>query len=135
MNHNGMKGVREVTQASLLNEYEKVVKTVLVTLAENPEWKRRYHKYCLDESAISSIRKMRKAFRVRAPIYSYLSISKQSIHTSNNQFIPATQFSSTAQFMPANIFIAFFTFSFIVSRAVIEIWEKKIGSSAVNPFK
>ena len=71
-----MKGVREVTQASLLKEYDKVVKAVLEALTENPEWKRRYHKYCLDESAISSIRKMRKAFRVRAPIYSYLSISK-----------------------------------------------------------
>ena len=76
MNHNRMKGVGEVTLAILLNEYEKVVKTVLETLAENPEWKRRYHKYCLDERTISSIGKMRKAFRVRAPIYSYLSISK-----------------------------------------------------------
>lgn len=65
-----------MTQASLLKEYDKVVKAVLEALTENPEWKRRYHKYCLDESAISSIRKMRKAFRVRAPIYSYLSISK-----------------------------------------------------------
>ena len=68
--------MREVTQTSLLKEYDKVVKAVLEALTENPEWKRRYHKYCLDESAISSIRKMRKAFRVRAPIYSYLSISK-----------------------------------------------------------
>ena len=63
-------------QEILINEYDQVVKTVLETLAENPEWKRRYHKYCLDEGAISSIRKMRKAFRLRAPIYSYLSISK-----------------------------------------------------------
>ena len=65
-----------MTQASLLKEYDKVVKAVLEALTENPEWKRRYHKYCLDEGAISSIRKMRKAFRVQAPIYSYLSISK-----------------------------------------------------------
>ena len=63
-------------QEILLNEYGKVVEAVLESLAENPEWKRRYHKYCLDEGAISSIGKMRKAFRVRAPIYPYLSISK-----------------------------------------------------------
>ena len=65
-----------MTQAILLNEYDQIVKAVLETLAANPEWKRRYHNYCLDEGAISSIRKMRKAFRVRAPIYSYLTISK-----------------------------------------------------------
>ena len=65
-----------MTQASLLKEYDKVVKAVLEALTENPEWKRRYHNYCLDEGAISSIRKVRKAFRLRAPIYSYLSISK-----------------------------------------------------------
>ena len=65
-----------MTQAILLNEYEKVVKTVLETLTENPEWRRRYHNYYLDERIISTIKKMRKAFRLRAPIYSYLTISK-----------------------------------------------------------
>ena len=63
-------------QEILLNEYGKVVKAVLEALTENPEWKRRYHNYCLDERTISTIKKMRKAFRLRAPIYSYLTISK-----------------------------------------------------------
>ena len=71
-----MKGVRGMMQEILLNEYGKVVKAVLEALTENPEWKRRYHNYCLDERTISTIKKMRKAFRLRAPIYSYLTISK-----------------------------------------------------------
>ena len=65
-----------MAQAILLKEYDKVVKAVLEALTENPEWKRRYHNYCLDERTISTIKKMRKAFRLRAPIYSYLTISK-----------------------------------------------------------
>jgi len=60
----------------LFQEYEQIVKIVQDVLIQNPEWLKRYPDYVLDEKGIDTIRKMRKAFRLRAPIYSYLTISK-----------------------------------------------------------
>ena len=65
-----------MSQDVLFQEYEQIVKKVEEALIQNPEWLARYTEYALDEKDIGAIRKMRKAFRVRAPIFSYLTISK-----------------------------------------------------------
>ena len=65
-----------MSQDILFQEYGQIVKKVEEALLQNPEWLARYSDYALDEEAIGAIKKMRKTFRVRAPIFSYLTISK-----------------------------------------------------------
>ena len=71
-----IKGVTEMPQAILLKEYEQIVKIVQEILIKNPEWLKRYPNYVLDDKGVGNIRKMRKAFRVWKPMFSYLTISK-----------------------------------------------------------
>lgn len=65
-----------MSQDVLFQEYEQIVKMVQEILNHNSEWMKRYPDYVLDDKGIGNIRKMRKAFRVWKPIFSYLTISK-----------------------------------------------------------